>query len=89
MTVGLTVLGLRSCPGVNELIDHGRNGYLAADSADMKDYLSQLRKSAALRSRIGLAAKEDIQQYNPELLCLKCNQLLEENKLKHQRYFTM
>ncbi len=89
MTVGLPVLGLRSCSGVNELIDHGRNGYLAADSADMKDYLSQLMNSAALRSRMGLAAKEDMQQYDPELVRLKWNQLLEETKLKHQKFFTM
>lgn len=78
MTVGLPVLGLRSCSGVNELIDHGRNGYLAADAVEMKDYLSQLMNSAALRSRMGLAAKEDMQQYDPELVRLKWNQLLEE-----------
>jgi glycosyltransferase involved in cell wall biosynthesis len=59
MAVGLPVLGFVDCPGTNELISHGKNGWLVTpeDAGDrVKAYaagLSTLLNDGGLRRRLG------------------------------------
>jgi len=78
MTVGLPVLGFQSCSGVNELIEHGHNGYLATDKEDLKKHLIHLMESPELRQEMGAAGKLSIQKYAPELILEKWKALLQQ-----------
>lgn len=78
MTVGLPVLGFKSCSGVNELIEHGYNGYLATDKDDLKKLLIHVMKSPELRQEMGTAGKLSVQKYAPELILEKWKALLQQ-----------
>src|SRR5262245_56901871 len=49
--------------GMNrDLIDHGKNGFLAATSADFVDALLALAQSQDLRARIGAEARRTVEK---------------------------
>ncbi|WP_293917040.1 MULTISPECIES: glycosyltransferase [unclassified Sphingobacterium] len=66
MSAGLPSLAFQSCSGVNELIDHGRTGFLAENNQHMKQQLEQLILNAELRGSIGEQAHEAMKEYNPD-----------------------
>ncbi|SUI96869.1 Probable poly(glycerol-phosphate) alpha-glucosyltransferase [Sphingobacterium spiritivorum] len=82
MSAGLPSLGFQNCSGVNELIEHGKTGYLAENSLHMKQQLEQLIQSAKLRARIGLQAHLAMKKYNPEYIFDSWNNLISDIVIK-------
>ena len=63
--------------GVNcEIVDHGVNGFLAADRDEWQEALAVLRDDPALRNRMGNSARKKIEQqyclqpHRPRMLTL-------------------
>lgn len=80
MAAGLPALGFTSCGGVNSLIIDGKTGFLTEDG-DLSAYIEKLRKlmdDAALRSQMGNAGNEYIQQYRPENVWEQWEHLLQD-----------
>lgn len=67
MTAGLPTVGFAQCPGVNELIQHNVTGLLAPDmtAASLAESLRMLVADAALRQRMGQAAREAAKAFAP------------------------
>lgn len=79
MAAGFPAVGLRTCPGVNELIEDGRTGYLVDESpAAMADALARLMGDSALRVRMGQAGREAVQVYAADRIWDQWERLLEE-----------
>jgi glycosyltransferase involved in cell wall biosynthesis len=79
MSVGLPVIGYRSCSAVNELILDGENGFLCADGiSDLADKLDMLMSDKNLRIRFGKNGKISMQQYEPKLIWDKWESLLKD-----------
>jgi len=76
MSVGLPSIGFEACSGVNELIEHEKNGFLAKDVADMRNLVEKLMKDPELRNRLGKQANKDMRKYDPELIADKWNELV-------------
>jgi len=76
MSVGLPCIGLEACSGVNELIEHGKNGFLAKDAADMQNLMEKLMLDHELRSRFGKQANKDMQKYDPKIIVDKWEELI-------------
>lgn len=67
MSVGLPVVGYKSCPAVNELIHDERNGLLCDDGAQaLAEALARLMRDSSLRERLGKQAHIDMHAYAPE-----------------------
>ncbi|WP_293936744.1 glycosyltransferase [Sphingobacterium sp. UBA5996] len=66
MSVGLPSIGFSTCSGVNELIKHNQNGFLALDEQEMALYLEQLIMNPSLRSRFGVQSNLAIKAYSFE-----------------------
>ncbi|WP_336830487.1 glycosyltransferase [Sphingobacterium multivorum] len=64
MSVGLPTIGFGTCSGVNELITHGENGFLANDQEDMELYLEQLINNPLLREQMGIKGKIFVKDFN-------------------------
>jgi glycosyltransferase involved in cell wall biosynthesis len=59
--MALEIATVMSPVGVNtEIIDHGRNGFLASTEDEWFERLSELVESADLRARLGAAARETV-----------------------------
>jgi glycosyltransferase involved in cell wall biosynthesis len=55
------VATIMSCVGVNsEIIEHGKNGFLAANQQDWMNYLSELIENPHLRIKMGIAGRETV-----------------------------
>ena len=66
---GLPAIGYADCCGINELIENGRNGLLAAGNGNVEtlsDTLGQLMADAAARQAMGAAAVESMRAYTPQ-----------------------
>ncbi len=64
MSMGLPVIGFKSCPAVNELIKDGQNGILCEDGVDnFCKALEELINDEQLRNIYGTRAKEDIKRF--------------------------
>lgn len=66
---GLPAIGYAGCCGINELIEPGRNGLLAAGNGDVEtlaDTLAQLMSDAPARQAMGAAAVESMRPYRPK-----------------------
>jgi glycosyltransferase involved in cell wall biosynthesis len=66
---GLPAVGYADCCGINELIEPGRNGLLAAGNGNVEtlaDTLGQLMANAAARQVMGAAAVESMRAYTPQ-----------------------
>ena len=64
MSVGLPSIGFVTCSGVNELIIHGENGFLANDQKDMVLYLEQLINNPLLREQMGIKGRIFVKDFN-------------------------
>lgn len=78
MAMGLPCIGYASAPSVNELIEHGENGFLADDDQQFADYLGQLMADRPLRQRFGLAARKRVEPYAQAAVMQQWQTLLEE-----------
>jgi len=79
MSLGLPVVGFANAPSVNELIVNNVSGVLCADN--IKDYavgLEQLMCNEKLRRELGINAKLAMQEYSPERVWSKWEQLFEQ-----------
>lgn len=66
MSIGLPSIGFSTCSGVNELIKHSQNGFLALDEQQMALYLEQLIMDPSLRSRLGVQSNLAMKAYSFE-----------------------
>ncbi len=66
MSVGLPSLAFSSCSGVNELIKHDINGFLAKDLDELKIYLQTLMQDSTLRAKLGKNAQVEMKNFIPE-----------------------
>lgn len=67
MSMGLPVVGYRSCSAVNELIKDGENGYLCDDGVDpLRISMKRLMSNLSIRVSLGERARADMKQYSSE-----------------------
>ena len=79
MSMGLPLIGYRSCVSVAELIDDGVNGLLAADGAEpLAEKMAVLMRDRDLRVRMGHAARESMRVYAPEVIWARWEDLMQE-----------
>jgi len=78
MGVGLPSVGFEYCSGVNELIEHDKNGFLAKDETEMQEYLERLMCDSNLRNKLGKQANKDMEKYSPDIVAEKWNKLINE-----------
>lgn len=77
MAVGLPVVGFKECGGVNSLVKNNITGYLTDNT--LSDYILALRKlmsDSKLRQKLGQNGYNDIQQYAPNIIWNKWEQLM-------------
>ena len=77
MAHGLPCIGLKTTPGVNNLITDGESGILC-DEAGLAAALHQLMRTPELRSLLGKAASSSVVRYKPEESFFRWDQLLAE-----------
>ena len=86
MSMGLPLIGYRSCVSVAELIEDGVNGLLAADGAEaLAEKMAVLMRDRDLRVRMGAAARESMRAYNPEIIWAQWENLMREVIISQQR----
>ena len=79
MSMGLPLVGYKSCVSVAELIDDGVNGLLAADGAEaLAEKMAVLMRDRDLRVRMGHAARESMRVYAPEMIWGRWEDLMQE-----------
>ncbi|MDO4763478.1 MAG: glycosyltransferase [Flavobacteriaceae bacterium] len=78
MAVGLPVIGLEGCSGVDQLIIHNENGYLAKNENEIAEYLEKLMSSSNLRQKMGNASRNFVKQFAPEHIKQQWKTLLDE-----------
>lgn len=77
MSMGLPAIGYKSCPAVNELIINGKTGILCDDGIKpFSDALEQLMKNQKLRAEMGKAGRIHMEQYTPQSIWNKWEDLL-------------
>lgn len=83
MSIGLPAVGYKNCSAVNELIVNGKNGFLCEDGVDdFAEKLAVLMSDQQLRVKMGKAAYVSMQQYTPEKIWDKWENLLKEVSVK-------
>lgn len=65
--------------GHEDLIQHGKTGYLYKSEAEFTDYMIQLYKNIELRQQMGQAAKQEVEQYRRENVLPAIMRVYEEN----------
>ncbi len=83
MSIGLPVIGLASCSGVNELIRDSENGFLVNTQEEFVDRLGQLMHDASLRNKLGQAAHGDMKQFSPESIFTMWEKALHDQISSH------
>ena len=82
MAHGNAVIGFAGCPGINQLIDHERNGLLLAETGDRTERLSAalacLMESRDRRESFGLAARKSVEHFGLEPTVDLWEQMLRE-----------
>ena len=79
MSMGLPLVGYKSCVSVSELIEDGVNGLLAADGAEaLAEKMAVLMRDRDLRVRMGRAARESMRVYAPEVIWERWEDLMQE-----------
>lgn len=77
MSAGLPAVGLSVCGGTNELIQDGKTGFLVENSREsVAAALKKLMDDPALRTSMGKAGHEFVQQYRPEKMWVLWEDLL-------------
>ena len=85
MSMGLPVIGYRSCMAVNELINDGTNGLLVDDGVmSLAEALERLMGDELLRVNLGKAARIDMEKYAPDRIWDKWEMLI-KNVAEHKR----
>lgn len=85
MSMGLPVIGYKSCPGVNELISSGENGLLCEDGAGpLAKAMETLMQDQELRINYGRNAHEAMKKFAPERVYDRWEQLLKETIEAHR-----
>ncbi|WP_294330623.1 glycosyltransferase [uncultured Chryseobacterium sp.] len=79
---GLPALGFSACSGVNELIDHNQNGFLAKDATELTMYLEKLINDADLRSEMGRNGHLKMKQFAPESIIADWDSFLKTLQIK-------
>ena len=78
MSMGLPLVGYKSCVSVSELIEDGVNGLLAADGAEaLAEKMAVLMRDRDLRVRMGAAARASMRVYAPEVIWGQWEKLME------------
>lgn len=79
MSMGLPLVGYKSCVSVSELIRDGETGFLADDGADaLAEKMAILMRDRDLRVRMGAAARASMRAYAPEIIWDRWENLLQE-----------
>lgn len=78
MSTGLPVIGFTDCSGVNQLVQHQENGYLANNESEMEEYLIQLMEDSNLRELMGAKGKEFVKDFYPEKIAEQWEELVSE-----------
>ena len=80
MSIGLPGIGYKTCSAVNELIQDGKNGFLADDGVDgLSEKMRILMKNQELRVKMGKVAHESMRQYAACIIWDKWEKLLMES----------
>ena len=67
MSAGLPVIGLKTCPAVNEIVEDGKTGFLAdADPQDLAEKLKFLMQHHRERVQMGHEAYMAMERYTPD-----------------------
>ena len=79
MSMGLPVVGCKSCVAVNELIQDGVNGLLAEEGADgLAQSMRMLMENQDLRMKMGKAARASMRKYEASAIWAVWEALLKE-----------
>lgn len=79
MTNGLPAIGLKSCSGVNDLIEDGKTGFLVEDTVEgVEEALLKLMEDKDLRVRMGQEGAESIQRFAPKKVYDQWEELIHE-----------
>lgn len=85
MSVGLPCIGFKDCGGVNELILHNITGFLTEKTPeDLAKHLEILINNAELRVKFGENSKERIQEFSPDIIWDKWENLIKQTILGHK-----
>ena len=77
MSMGLSVVGCKSCVAANELIQDGVDGLLAEEGADgLAQSTGTLMKDQALRVKMGKAARASMRKYEASVIWTAWEDLL-------------
>lgn len=79
MAFGMPAVGFKDCPGVNEIVIDGQNGYLVEGLDRARAYAESLRKlmdDANLRSDMGRAARKTADKYSIDMIAAQWEQFL-------------
>jgi len=76
MSCGLPCIAFQNCSGVNELIQHSKNGLLAENIDDFAVKLKNLMDDWELHKKIGEAAQESMKDYSPNVIWKKWSSLV-------------
>ncbi len=68
LAAGLASVGFKSASGVNELIKDGNNGFLVKDVDELAQKLRVLMTNENLRQTMGLAAKQSMKAFDPDII---------------------
>ena len=82
--VGLPTIGFAQAHGVNELIIHGRNGFLANNLEEFSQYMAELMRNKKLRIELGKNAIEDVKRFSPDTVVKAWTQLFDETAANKQ-----
>lgn len=78
MSTGLPVVAYKNCPGVNEIVENGKNGILVEDGVDaFADGLSRLMQSTALRNTMGMNGHNSMKKYSPDTVWNQWEKLMQ------------
>lgn len=83
LTAGLPVIGFADCPGTNELIQHGENGWLVTvgDQGRARAFaqgLEVLMSSDERRRALGERARRSVESFDPEQVVEQWERLLQD-----------
>ena len=79
MSMGLPVVGCKSCVAANELIQDGVNGLLAEEGADgLAQSMRMLMENQDLRMKMGKAARASMRKYEASAIWAVWEELLKE-----------
>ncbi len=84
MSMGVPGIGYKNCPAVNELIQDGKTGFLCVDGVDgLAEKMAVLMSDQELRIKMGKAAKAAVQEYAPEKIWKKWENIVEKTGEKN------